>query len=556
MPNSHRENFQGRLEDTRFLQGRGTFCANQAASLDYCHCAFVRSPYPHARIVKIAIDEAQAMPGVKAVIDGAFLADHGINAMAAPEIPIGAKDAFFNPVPQFPLARDTVRFVGEAVVMVVAETLAQAQDCCEALIIEYEELPLLAHNDEETLVFHHEKGDEQATRRALENSAKTVSLTLDGYPISGAYLEPRTVICDYDSKDERVHVITTGQAALFMHSHLTHVCNCAAHEIHVTIPDVGGGFGLKFSTYPETACITAASRILQRSMQWQSTRTEAFLADFQARNQTATTTLGLDDGGNITALLVESTCDMGAYPTPNSGNVCGEGFAKTLGHCYRVPTLYCHTKTSYANMPPQDPLRGAGKPESTHLVERLIDLAARECAQDVISFRKQNLLHQHELPRLAANGYQYETGDFLAVLDSACALANYADFAARAKTAREKGKLRGIGVGMHLHLTGGAKQDTAQVRLETNGDFTVMVGQVPSGQGHETTLAELFAKKLEIQRERVTLCFGDSDVVHGRSGTGGSNAMAVSASALLEAADGIIERMKEMASDELEADIA
>lgn len=460
---------------------------------------------------------------------------------------------FRNP-PRSLLARDTVRFVGDPIAFIVAETSTRAQEAAEQVYAEIEDLPVEVDPAAATVTaFTYESGDAAAVAEAFARAHRTVALDAINNRVVVCPMENRSAIGLYDSREERYELITQTQGVFFMRAMMAATLGVDESRIRVVTPDVGGSFGARIQNYPEQTLVLAAARLLGRPVTWVSSRAEGFLADIHGRDQTSRAELALDSDGRILALKVETIGNLGAYASPIGPSVAAKGVAKSLGHCYDLPVLHFHARCVYTNTAPTDAYRGAGKPEAQALVERLVDKAASVCGVDPLTFRRRNLIPMDAMPTTAANGFRYDSARFELVMDRAAAAADWAGFEGRRAEARARGRLRGIGMGLYLHLTGGSTTETSEVSLMPDGSILVKTGVQASGQGHETGFVQLVADRLGIDPTRVTLLEGDSDRLSRGGGTGGSGSLPIAATTIARATDRFVDNARALAADRLEA---
>jgi carbon-monoxide dehydrogenase large subunit len=552
-----------RLEDHRLLTGAGQYVEDvqpPAALGAPLYAIVLRSPVAHATITAIDTGEAAGIPGVVRIYTGGNIDALGLSPLPC-LTPIESADGTpFRAPTREALARDTVRFVGDPVAFIVAESQAAAQDAAEAIIVDYDEHPALidpkaAQKSEDAVGFVWEDGDKAATDAAFETAAKTVRIDdVINNRVVISPIETRSALGWFEAGDSgSATLITQSQGVHLIAKLVAGTLGMAQGDMRVLTQDVGGSFGMKLMNYPEQTLVMAAARDLRRPVRWVSSRSEAFLSDAHGRDQISTAELALDEGGQILALRVDTIGTIGAYASALGPGVLSKGFAKTLGHCYRVPVLHVRATGVYTNTSPTDAYRGAGKPESEYLVERLIEKAARVTAQDSIAFRHQNLVGADEMPYAAANGFTYDSADFPGVMDKAVAVSDRAGFAARRRDSEARGQKRGWGIGLYLHLTGGDPAETSQVLLDPDGGITVLTGVQTAGQGHETAFAQLVAGQLGIAIERVRVVEGDTARIARGGGTGGSSSLPIAATTIVRATDAMLDNAKTLAADQLEA---
>jgi aerobic carbon-monoxide dehydrogenase large subunit len=554
-----------RLEDERFLRGRGRF-TDDIAPRDALQVVFLRSPYAHAHIRKLDAEAARRLPGVVAVLTGAEVAADGLGALpVAAEIRDAAGNRHIEP-PRPAIPADRVRHVGEIVAMVVAQTLDQARDAAERIVVDYQPLPAVVAGDAALLPgapqIHDEapgnlscdwsRGDPEAVAAAFAGAARVVRLGQRFNRIVASYLEPRALAAWHDAAGTTL--VMSGQG-----SHIPHALLCDAvlrwprDSLRVITPDVGGGFGPKLALYPELALVPWAARRLGRPLHWTCERTEAFLADNHARDLAVEMTLALDGDGRFLALRAEGVANFGAWVSLFAPPVPTASMAKVISGLYRIPALAVRVRCAFTNTVPVDAFRGAGKPETLALLERLIDVAAQECGLDPVQIRRRNLISPAAFPYTSPLGYTYEGGDYGRLLELALEAADRPGFEARQRASEARGLRRGFGIACHLHPTGGVADEQAQVIVQGDGTVEALTGTQSQGQGHETAFAQVVAAALGIELEQVQVVQGDTARIPRGGGTGGSSSAIISANTLERAAGRMIDKARDAAADLLEA---
>ena len=526
----------GRLEDIRFLTGAGTYVddlAPKGALVAY----FLRATVAHGTIRSLDMSVAQDMPGVHLVLNAASLADLGVDLLMQGE-QIATRDGGLGAGPDRPvLAQQAVRFVGEAVALIVADTMAEARDAAEAIDLEIGDLPValdLAPGGPAihacapgNLAFDYGIGDAAAVTAALAASAHTVSLQVIHNRIIVASLEPRAAYADW--ADERLHLCVNGQGVWTQKAELARMLQLPLDAVRVTNPDVGGGFGMKGMTYPEYICIAAASRKLGRPVRWASDRSEAMLTDNAGRDLVAQADIGFDADLRITAYRVNLISNLGAYNSQFAQAIQSELFSKVLTGIYDIPKAYLGAIGVYTNTTPVDAYRGAGRPEANLTIERVMDQAARVLQVDGVDLRRRNAIAQFPHPLIS--GDEVDCGDFAGLLTAAHSHADLAGFAARRDASAAKGMLRGVGLASYLESILGSKTETARIVLNDDGGATLYVGTQSNGQGHETVYARMLSQATGIAAELIRIVQGDSDLIAHGGGTGGSRSVTVQGSA-------------------------
>jgi aerobic carbon-monoxide dehydrogenase large subunit len=550
-----------RFEDRRLVAGHGRFTDD--FSFDgQAYAAFVRSPHAHARIKNIDVGAAAGLAGVIAVVtesDYAAAGGRGIGHMANPagtyDVKVkaftgrGRQTPFETSHP--PLAVERVRFVGEPVAMAIAETQAAAQDACERVVVDYEVLPAvtdavaalapgapLLHDEVAgNLAIATEFGDRTAAEAAFARAHLVVARTFRNQRIASAHLEPRAAIGAFDAAQGIYTVLTGSQGAVRVRNTIAACLGVPPERVRAITPDVGGAFGLLNNVYPEQVMVTWAARHVGRPVKWTADRSQAFLADYQGRDIVTEGRLALDADGRILALAVAMTGNVGAHPVTYV----------PLSNAYRVtPTVYdvpvatVAIRGALTNTVPTAPFRGAGRPEATFAIERLIDIAARRLGIDRIALRRRNLVRRAQLPYHSATGLIYDSGDFRANMDDAIKLAGWHGFAARRREAKRRGKLAGIGIANYVESPVGQPSEYVRVTVRATREVEAVAGTQSSGQGHETTFAQVLADRFGIAPEEVRLVTGDTAIVPSGGGTHSDRSMRLAGTLLVEASDRIV----------------
>lgn len=555
-----------RREDHRLLTGKGRF-VDDLPSRDACVGVVVRSDMAHANILAIDVSEAENMPGVHAVYTGRRLQAEGIGDLPASSAIQNRDGSEILSASRQILAVDTVRYVGEPIAFVVADTAYLALDAAEAVTIDYEELPAASDPEqalseaaqiwpgkEPNLAFDWEMGDEPVVRKAFADAAHVVEIEVRHPRMAVCPIEPRAALGEYDAGADAftLHAQTQGPHSV-RDALAKHVLKTNPDKIRVVTQDVGGSFGMKIFPYPEYALVLLAARETGRPVKWTATRSESFLSDAHGRARTDRLRLALDSDAAMLALEIDAIADLGAYLSSAGALVPSVYAATVIGHCYRIPSVYFRSRGAYTNAPPTDAFRGAGKPEMVCALEQLIDKAAEAIGIDRIEIRRRNLVRTNELPYAMPNGQVIDSGDFERLLDKAAEISDWSGFAKRRQLAESHGKLRGIGLGMYMHSTSGAKTEVCEVTLNPDGTASVTSGTHSGGQGQETSLSALVAAVLDIDPADVEVVQGDTLAVKHGSGTGGSSMVAVAGHTAQRAAAAVLERARGIASEALEA---
>jgi len=567
-----------RKEDIRFITGKGRY-VDDINRPGQAYAYFLRSPHAHAKIDKIDTAEALKSPGVVAIFTGDDIAADKVGGLICGWM-IHSKDGSPMKAGAHPaLAQGAVRYVGDHVAVVIADTYAQARDAAEKIEVHYTELPAVIdlakaaspgqaqiHDAAPSnTVYNWHLGDKAATDAAFASAAHVTKLDLVNNRLIPNAIEPRAAVGDYDSGTDTITLYTTSQNPHVARLVLSAFIGLAPeHKLRVIAPDVGGGFGSKIFIYAEeTVCAWAAKKI-DRPVKWTAERTESFLSDAHGRDHVTHAELALNAGGKILGLRVHTTANMGAYLSVFASAVPTYLYGPLLSGQYAIPNIYCEVDAVYTNTAPVDAYRGAGRPEATFVVERLVELAARETGRDPAAFRRMNFVTSfpHQTPVIFA----YDAGDYGAALDKALELADYKGIGARKAASANKGKLRGVGFSAYIEacglapsqaigsLGGGVGQwESAEVRVNPIGTVEVLTGSHSHGQSHETTFAQLVSERLGIPIENVSIVHGDTDKVQFGMGTYGSRSGAVGMAAISKALDKIEAKAKKVAGYVLEA---
>jgi aerobic carbon-monoxide dehydrogenase large subunit len=549
-----------RKEDDPLLRGAGRFTGDHLPA-GTLRAVLLRSPHAHARFRIIDVKKAGSLPGVRLVLTGAETADLGNLPVLFP-IP-----GLSTPPPYEIVARDQVRHVGDAIAFVVADTLEQAKDAAEAIEVDWTPQPAVADamialapgapqvwpDYPGNVAFEASVGDKNKTDAAFAKAAKTVSLTIVNQRLVTNYLETRAALAEYDQANDRLTLTVGSQGPHRIRDVLCKVImKIPVEKMRVLTPDTGGGFGTKFFPYREYALVAIAAKELKRPVSWIADRTEHFLADAQGRDNVTTAELALDGDNRFQALRVEIVADMGAYLSAFAPYI-PYGGAGMLPGVYDLPACYARVRGVYTNTLPVDAYRGAGRPEAAYVIERLVDVAARELGVAPDALRKKNFIKPRQMPYKTPTDKVYDSGDFAAHMARAQEVGDWKGFHKRWAQARKRGKLRGIGFATYIEACGGAGPQLAIVRLERDGSATVVIGTQSTGQGHQTAYAQLIAEHLDLPPERVTLVQGDTDSIASGFGTGGSSSLPAGGGSVSRAAATVAGNIKKLAADALEA---
>jgi carbon-monoxide dehydrogenase large subunit len=561
-----------RKEDRRLVTGAGRY-SDDLSLPGQAHAVFVRSPHAHARIGKIDTSAAHGMPGVLAVLTGDDVVADGLKPI--PHTPIPMKPPAdielknrdgsahgYAPHPLLPT--DRVRYVGQQVAMVVAESLAIAKDAAEGVAIEYIALqPVTAtaaaaqagapqlYDDLKNVCIDADVGDIEATKAAFARAARVAKFDTWVQRVTGVPLDARAAIGVYDSAADKYTLHAGSGGVVRQKGELAGVLGVPPEKVRVECGDVGGNFGTRNAFYPEFALVVWAAKRIGRPVKWSCERSEAFACDYQGRDQAIEAELALDDKGKFLALRGSIICNAGAHSVMYVPLVkCSE----LMTTVYRVPAAHVRSRATLSNTPPTNPYRSAGRPEAMFVMERLCDLAAREFGYDRIDLRRRNLIPPSAQPYSNALGMTYDSGDYSKVMDRALALADWKGFAKRKRESKRNGKLRGIGLANYIEATSGAPREYSKVDVQPEGRIDVTVGTLSSGQGHETSFAQCIAEWLGVPVDSVRLIQGDTDIVPVGGGTHSDRSMRMAGVVMGKASAAVIEKAVKIAGHVLEAD--
>jgi aerobic carbon-monoxide dehydrogenase large subunit len=568
-----------RKEDKRFITGLGRYVDDMVVP-GMKHAAFVRSPHAHADIAGLDVAAAQKMPGVVGVLTGKELKADGIGNLICGWM-IKSKDGTPMKMGAWsPLAVDRVRYVGDAVAIVVADTKGQARDAAEAVVVNYKEKPAVTdagkalqsgapqvHPEaDDNLIYDWALGDLAATDAAIANAAHVTKMHIVNNRLVPNAMEPRAALGHYDKAEEHFTVWTTSQNPHVARLVMSAFYNVAPeNKLRVIAPDVGGGFGSKIYIYPEEIVCAWASKRTGVPVKWVADRTESFLTDAHGRDHITEVQMAFDKDNKILGLKVDTIANFGAYMSLFSSAVPTYLYATLLSGQYVIPAINCNVRAVYTNTAPVDAYRGAGRPEATYVLERVMETAARELGVSPAELRRINFIRQ--FPYQTPVIMNYDAGDYEASLNAAMKAADWNGFAARKADARKRGKLRGIGMSCYIEACGIAPSaavgslgagvglwESAEVRVNAVGTIEVLTGSHSHGQGHETTFAQLVSGRFGVPMEQVSIVHGDTDKVQMGMGTYGSRSGAVGMSAIVKALDKVEAKAKKIAAHLMEAD--
>jgi aerobic carbon-monoxide dehydrogenase large subunit len=555
-----------RTEDPRLVRGEGSY-TDDLARPGEAYAVMVRSREPHGVIRAIDTGAPKGMPGVLAVYTAADLSAYGPLKC---NLPLKSRDG--SPIrytPRPALAADKVRFVGDPIACVVAETLAQAKDAAEAISIDIEPLkpvlnpadavkpgaPLVFDEVPNNTALDYHYGDSAKVAEAFARAKHVTRLETSNQRMVVNAMEPRAAIGEYDAAAGKWTLYSSSQGVHGMKTSLMDILGAPADKVRVVTGQVGGSFGMKASVYPEYVCILHAARALGRPVKWTDERSGSFVSDHHGRAQDMVIEIAFDENAHILALRLTGYGDMGGYlaqfgPLLPTGNQ-----VKNIASIYRTPLIEVATKCVFTNTNFVSAYRGAGRPEGNYYVERALDLAASELGIDRLDLRKRNIIRKSDLPFKAASDMTYDCGDFLGVLKQALDAADYSGFGKRRRESKKRGLLRGLGIGCYLEVTAAPGKELGAIHFEVDGTVTIVTGTLDFGMGHTTTYAQILTDLLGIPFDRIRLVEGDSDLMAFGGGSGGSRSVMFAGTALSESAAIVIERGKQIASHVLEASV-
>jgi carbon-monoxide dehydrogenase large subunit len=555
-----------RVEDQRFISGQGLYTADIQPE-GTLHAVFLRSPHAHARFTIHDISAATAVAGVKAIVTSADLGHLGEMPCLAP-----MQNADGSPMAEvrYPLlAKDRVFHAGDAIAMAVADTQYAALEALEAIEISYEAAPAIVDlaqaiapdavlaNPElsSNIAYTNWIGDKSKTDAVFTSAAHVVSLHIVNNRLVANFMEPRAAIAEYDAATESFTLTTASQGVHGLRDCLTAMFGVGAEKVRVVTPDVGGGFGTKAIIYREYPILLEAAKKCGRPVKWVADRTEHFLADAHGRDNITKAEMALDETGKFLALRLDIVGNIGAYASQFGPFIHWLGASMATGP-YHIPELYVSVRGVYTNTVPVDAYRGAGRPEAAYVLERLVDQCARALKIGRDEIRAKNFISSGQMPYKTLTGRTYDVGDFAGAMRSALSAADWAGFDTRAKAAKERKRIRGIGSASYIECTAWGAGETGIVSLEPDGSFLVRVGTQSNGQGHATAYAQVVSQYLDVPLEKVRVIQGDTREVESGNGTGGSRSIPVGAAMISNASEKLSIQLKELAGDRLEASVA
>jgi carbon-monoxide dehydrogenase large subunit len=555
-----------RKEDDTLVRGRGKYTDDFSLPRQ-AYGWVVRSSHAHGILKGVDTSAARDMPGVLGVWTAADLATANLNPFIC-GMPLKSRDG--SPLLQtnrMPLATDKVRYVGDPVAFVVAETVAQARDAAEAVVLDIEALPAVTDAAEaakpgapqlydhipNNVALDYHYGDAAKVNEAFASAAHVTRLDIVNTRVAVVSMEPRVALGHYDKATERYTLQVPTQGVSGNKAIMARILNVPPEKVRILTANVGGSFGMKNLNYPEYACILFAAKMLGRPVKWTDERSTSFLSDSQGRSQTIHAELALDAEGKFLAVRLSGYGNLGAFITGVAPGPLSANTSKNLASVYRTPLLSVDMKTVLTNTTHLGAYRGAGRPEANYYMERLIDRAADEMGIDRLTLRKRNFIKTAQLPFAAASGVTYDSGDFGGVLAKALEISDHANFARRKRESRKNGKLRGIAVGSYLEVTAPPSGELGKITFDPDGSVTLTTGTLDYGQGHATPFAQVLCDQLGVPFDKIKLEQNDSDLVRFGNGTGGSRSITATGQAIVEASALVIEKGKKAAAHFLEA---
>jgi aerobic carbon-monoxide dehydrogenase large subunit len=555
-----------RREDARFITGRGVYVDDLPLE-DVAHAVVLRSPHAHALIEHIDAKAARAARGVLSVLTAADARSEGLGSLrpyVEANVQTGAPFAF---APQPLLAVDKVRYVGEPLALIVAETRAQALDAAERVSVNFAPLsavttaaaarapgaPQIAAEVAGNVCFDWRTGDASAVDAAFKTAAHQVRLHLDNHRVVTNPMEPRGAVGVYDAHHRQYTLYVSSQNIHVNRDHVARALGVPSASVRFIAPDVGGGFGAKNFAYTEYALVLWAAQRIGRPVKWIATRSEGFLSDHQARDHQAEAALALGADGSFLALRVASVANVGAYLVGGAGAVQTSLYVHLPGTVYAIPAIDLNVAAVLTNTTPIGVTRGPGFAEMVNIMERLIDAAAQQCGFDRVELRRKNMIAHDAMPITNVFGFTVDSGSFSETLDCALARADVVGFPARRKDSESRGQLRGLGIAYHIKATAGSPSENVDIRFETNGTVSLITGTQTIGQGHETTFPQILADRLGLPNDRIELRQGDTNLIPTGGGHGSSRATYMGGTAIWRASDEIIAKGARIAANALEA---
>ena len=556
-----------RDEDIRFISGKGLYTGD-ISLINQTYMYVLRSNVSNGLIKSIDIDDALKSSGVINIFLGKDLREAGIKDMPTNFIAKNKDDSDMYTPERPAIAIDKVRHVGDPIAIIIAESIEQAKNASELIFADIEEIasitsckeaikddsPQVWENTKNNLCFDWEMGEQDKVKDAFKKADSIVEIELINNRIVPNSMETRGAVANYNKEDGRYELSCSSQGVHSLRDRISNVLNIEPSEIRVITTDVGGGFGMKIFNYPEYICSLFASKIIGRPVKWVSDRSEAFLSDTHGRDHVTKAKLALDKEGIFLGIKIDTVANMGAYLSNFAIFIPTLAGTAMLAGCYKTPAIYVNVKGVFTNTPAIDAYRGAGRPEASFVIERLVDVAGIKSGLGPIEIRRRNLIPSSEMPYKTALNHTYDTGDFIGNMELAIKDSDWQGFKDRAKISKENNKIRGIGLSTYIEACSGGGPEEATIILEKNGSITLHIGTQSNGQGHETAYKQILCEYLGIGPEKMTVIQGDSDVIAFGAGTGGSRSVPVGGAAIKVASENIISKAKSLAAQKLNID--
>ncbi len=551
-----------RVEDNRMLTGNAIYTDDISLN-NQAYMYVLRSPHANAKILNIDITEALKEKDLIKIISSDDIQSLSLKEMRTTFLVKNKNGEPMTDTPRHILAKKNVRYVGDPILAIIAESFSSAQEIAEKIYIDFDELdcvtnvsaalesnaPLVREELSSNLCFDWELGNREKTMSALNSSAYKINISLVNNRLVPNPIECRSTLGFYDDVKDEYTLYCSSQGVHSLRKKLSNIFNKSEEKINVITKDVGGGFGMKIFNYPEYVISLAASNLVKRPVKWVASRTESFLSDIHGRDHASKATLGLDSNFKFTALMVEIKANMGAYMSDFSVFIPTYAGTGMLTGCYDIKHAYANVKGAYTNTGPTDAYRGAGRPEAAYLIERLVDKSARVLGISPVEIRKINLISKSQMPYKTALGHTYDSGDFIKNLKDATFLADVKNFNNRRKESLGNGFLRGIGISTYIEACGGGGPEFATVAVGKNGNINVKIGTQSNGQGHETSYAQIVSEILNVDISSIQILQGNSKEISKGSGTGGSRSTPVGGSALKVATETLLNESRKILSE-------
>ncbi len=553
-----------RDEDIRFISGKGLYTAD--INLENQTYMFVlRSNVSNGIIKNIDIEDALNASGVVGVFVGKDLREAGIKDMPTNFMAKNKDDTEMFTPERSAIAIDKVRHVGDPIAIIIAESIEQAKNASELILADIEEIasvtscseaikddsPQVWNNTKNNLCFDWEMGEQNKVEDAFKNADSIVEIDLINNRIVPNSMETRGAVANYNEENSKYELRCSSQGVHSLRDRISSVLNIDPKELRVITTDVGGGFGMKIFNYPEYICSLFASKKVGRPVKWVSERSEAFLSDTHGRDHVTKAKLAMDKDGVFLGIKIDTIANMGAYLSNFAIFIPTLAGTAMLAGCYKTPAIYVNVKGVFTNTPAIDAYRGAGRPEASFVIERLVDVAGMKTGLGPIEIRRRNLIPASEMPYKTALNHTYDSGDFISNMELAVKDADWEGFSDRAKISEKNNKIRGIGLSTYIEACSGGGPEEATIIVEKNGNITLHIGTQSNGQGHETAYKQILCEYLEIDPDKMTVIQGDSDVIAFGAGTGGSRSVPVGGAAIKVASENIIDKAKSLAAKKL-----